>query len=368
MKTKIQSLKEQINNLTDPRRTSYGNIRHKLEDIIIIGLCTIICGGEDYADMEAFGTEREAFLRKFLELPNGIPDSDTFRRLFENLDPAALSECLVNWLAIELPERCVAAVDGKTICGSGNRKHRAYHVVSAFVAESQITLGEITVDGKSNEITAVPELLDLLYLNDAIVTADSMGCQKKTVEKIIDAEADYCIALKGNQPALCKDVEDYFHDYGKEAFTYKNTEKGHGRIEIREYYLSGDTDWLEQKNEWAGLKGIGMVKSKVTEGEKESGFIRYFITSLTGVREFAYAVRKHWSVENQLHWCLNVIFREDAARARKEMSPLNMNVLRKTALSLLNQAKYGRLSKKKMMFKASLNPDVLLSVLLADKK
>lgn len=368
MKTKIQSLKEQINNLTDPRRTSYGNIRHKLEDMIIIGLCTVICGGEDYADMEAFGMEREDFLRKFLELPNGIPDSDTFRRLFEKLDPVELSECLVNWLAVELPERCVIAVDGKTIRSSGNKKHKAYHVVSAFVTESQITLGEIMVDEKSNEITAVPKLLELLYLNNAIITADSMSCQRKIVKKIIDAEADYCIALKGNQPALCKDVEDYFHDCGKEASAYKNAEKGHGRIEIREYYLSCDIDWLEQKNEWAGLLGIGMVKSKVIEGENESEFTRYFITSLTDVMEFAYAVRKHWSVENQLHWCLDVIFREDAARARKEMSPLNMNVLRKTALSLLNQAKYGRFSKKKMMFKASLNPDVLLSVLLAGNK
>lgn len=151
MKTKIQTLKEEINNLTEPRRTSYGNIRHKLEDIIIIGLCTIICGGEDYTDMEAFGIEREEFLRSFLELPNGIPDSDTFRRLFEKLDPEALSECLVNWINVELPDRCVIAVDGKTIRGSEDKTHKAYHVVSAFVAESQITLGEITVDEKSLE-------------------------------------------------------------------------------------------------------------------------------------------------------------------------------------------------------------------------
>lgn len=368
MKTKIQTLKEQINNLADPRRTSHGNIRHKLEDIIIIGLCTIICGGEDFADMEAFGTEREKFLRRFLELPNGIPDSDTFRRLFERLDPEALSECLVNWPNVGLPDRCVIAVDGKTIRGSENKTHKAYHVVSAFVAESQITPGEITVDEKSNEITAVPELLDLLYINNTIITADSMSCQKKIVQKIVDADAEYCIALKGNQPTLCKDVEEYFGAYTGEAFLCKHLKKGHGRIEIREYYLSCDIGWMEQKDEWGGLKATGMVRSKVIEGENESEFTRYFITSLTDVKEFAYAVRKHWSIENQPHWCLDVIFREDAARARKDNSPLNMNVLRKTALSLLNQAKYGHLSKKKMMFKASLNPDVLLSVLLAGKK
>ena len=368
MKTKIQTLKENINELTDPRRTSHGNIRHKLEDIIIIGLCTVICGGEDYADMEEFGIEREQFLRNFLELPNGIPDSDTFRRLFEKLEPVALSECLVNWLDVELPERSVIAIDGKTICGSENKDHRAYHVVSAFVAQSQITLGEITVEEKTNEITAVPELLDLLYIEDTIVTADSMSCQKKIIQKIRDEKADYCIALKGNQPTLYEDVRDYFDDFLKEADVYRHTEKGHGRIETRTYYLSTDVEWLEQKKDWCGLNAIGMVISRIIGGEKEREFTRYFITSLNDVDEFAYAVRHHWSIENQLHWCLDVIFREDAARARKDYSPLNMNVLRKTALSLLNQAKYKRLSKKKMMFKASLNPEVLLSVLLAGKK
>lgn len=368
MKTKIQTLIEEINKLEDPRRTRYGNIRHKLEDIIIIGLCTVICGGEDYADMEAFGIEREDFLRKFLELPNGIPDSDTFRRLFERLDPTALSECLVNWLSVELPERCVIAVDGKTIRGSRCEDHKAYHVVSAFVSEAQITLAEVTVPEKTNEITAVPELLDLLYIEDAIITADSMSCQKKIVEQITSQKADYCIALKENHPVLCKDVADYFADAVDAAPFCRTMEKDHGRIEIRSYYLSTDIEWLEQKEEWKGLRAIGMVRSRVLEGEKERVFIRYFLTSLTDISEFSGAVRKHWSIENQLHWCLDVIFREDAARARKDNSPLNMNVLRKMALSLLNQAKRGRLSKRKMMFKASLNPEVLLSVLLAGKK
>ena len=365
---KIQTLKETIKNIEDPRRTSYGNIRHKLEDIIIIGLCTVICGGEDFVDMEDFGKERESFLRKFLELPNGIPDSDTFRRVFENLNPEALSECLVNWLDAELPERCVIAVDGKTICGSGNKEHKAYHVVSAFVAESQITLGEVTVEEKSNEITAVPELIDMLYIDDTIITADSMSCQKKIVQKITDGNADYCIALKENQPNLFKDTEDFFVEYSAENETVSTSEKGHGRIEIRKYYLTTDIDWLERRKDWTNLNGLGMVYSKVIEGERMTEFKRYFITSLTDVNEFAYAVRKHWSIENQLHWCLDVIFREDAARARKDNSPLNMNILRKMALSLLNQAKYGRLSKKRMRFKASLNPEVLLSVLLGCKK
>ena len=363
----MQTLTERLSELTDPRR-QYGNIRHKLEDIIAIWLCTFVCGGEDFVDMEDFGKEREEFLRKFLELPNGIPDSDTFRRIFERLNPEELSECLINWLDVELPDRCVIAVDGKTICGSGNKEHKAYHVVSAFVAETQITLGEITVEEKSNEITAVPELLDLLYIDDTIITADSMSCQKKIVQKITEGKADYCIALKENQPTLFKDTEDYFLDFSADSEKTITSEKGHGRIETREYYLSTDIGWLEQRGEWANLKALGMVRSKTIENETESQYTRYFITSLTDINEFAYAVRKHWSIENQLHWCLDVIFREDAARARKDNSPLNMNILRKTALSLLNQAKYGRLSKKRMRFKASLNPDVLLAVLLSRKK
>ena len=365
---KIQKLKEKISGINDPRRTRYGHIKHKLEDIIVIGLCTIICGGEDFVAMEEFGKAREEFLRKFLELPNGIPDSDTFRRVFETINPEELSECLVNWLNEELPDRCVITVDGKTIRGSANKNHKAYHVVSAFVAENQITLGEICVDEKSNEITAVPQLLDLLYIDNAIITADSMSCQKKIVKQIIDQNADYCIALKENQPNLFKDTKDYFLGFANECEKNKVSEKGHGRIETREYFLSTDIDWLANRDEWVNLNAIGMVHSKIIDGDNESEFTRYFITSLTDINEFAYAVRKHWSIENQLHWCLDVIFREDAAKARKDNSPLNLNVLRKTALSLLNKTKTGRTSKRSMMFKASLDPIILLSVLLSAKK
>lgn len=206
----ISELKEKIKTIGEPRRVSHGNIRHRLDDIIIIGLCTIICLGEDYNDMEAFGNEREEWLRTFLELPNGIPDSDTFRRVFERLDPKELSTCLNDWLNIEREKRGIVAVDGKTIRGSGNSEHKAYHVVSAFVAENQITLGEIVVEEKSNEIKAVPELLDIIDVNGDIVTADAMSCQKEIAAKITERKADYVLALKDNQPALRQDVSDYF--------------------------------------------------------------------------------------------------------------------------------------------------------------
>lgn len=362
----INKLKEMLESQeSEPRRTSHGNIRHKLVDIIIIGLCTVICGGEDYADMEAFGIEREEWLRKFLDLPSGIPDSDTFRRLFERLKPQELSKCLCEWLEIEREKRSVIAVDGKTIRGSGNSKHLAYHVVSAFVTENQITLGEVTVNEKSNEIEAVPRLLEMLDIEGSIITADAMSCQKAIVEKITKKKADYVVGLKENQPTLLDDTRRYF-EYCKDSIeTVKTLEKGHGRIEKRVYSLLTDISWMEQRNEWCNLNALGQVTATITTGENTSTCTRYFITSLQKTDEFAYAVRKHWCIESQLHWSLDVIFREDAARTRKDNSPLNMNVLRKQALALLHAARTGRLSKKKMMFKAALNPQVLLDILFS---
>ena len=356
--------------MSEPRRTGYCNIRHKLEDIIIIGMFTLICGGEDFADMEEFGKSRKDFLAKFLELPNGIPDSDTFRRVFERLNPIELSSCLINWVSEERIKRGVVAIDGKTICGSGNEKHRAYHVISAFVAENQLTLGELTVEEKSNEITAVPELLDLMDVKGSIVTADAMSCQKKIVEKIISKKADYTIGLKQNQPALYKDAEDYFNEFSNDLPSKITLDKEHGRIEKREYQLITDLSWLDQKDDWCGLNALGMAKSIVTEKGETHEFTRFFITSLNDVEEFAYSVRKHWAIENQLHWCLDVIFHEDSSRARKDNSPLNLNVLRRTALKLISeiQAKFKRISKKRLMFKAALEPQLFINILFSWEK
>ena len=313
--------------------------------------------------MEAFGKSRQKYLAKFLELPNGIPDSDTFRRVFEKLNPSELSSCLINWISVERNSRGTVAIDGKTICGSGNNKHKAYHVVSAFAAENQLTLGEICVEEKTNEITAVPELLDLIDVKGDIVTADAMSCQKKIAEKIIDKKADYTIGLKQNQPTLYKDAEDYFKEFSVNIPSKTTIEKGHGRIEKREYQLLTDLSWLEQKDECKGLNALGCARSTITENGETREFTGYFITSLTDLEEFADSVRKHWSIENQLHWCLDVIFREDASRARKNNSPLNLNVLRKIALNLVSQAQYKRISKKRLMFRAALEPTLFLDIL-----
>ena len=363
----IQRLKEEIKQVNDPRRTTYGNLRHKLEDIIIIGLLTIICIGEDFTDMENFGAEREEWLKTFLELPFGIPDSDTFRRVYEKLDPKELSKSLNGWLTVNHGKGSVVGIDGKTIRGSGNEDHKAYHVVSAWVAENQITLGEIKTDEKSNEITAVPQLLDMIDIEGSIVTADAMSCQKDISKKITEKSADYVIGLKGNQETLHDDVELYFKDFSQDCEQTATKEKGHGRIEKREYFLETNIGWLTQKPDWTNLNGIGMVKSTVEEKGIVRQESRFFITSLTNVADFAYAVRNHWSIENQLHWCLDVVFREDSARAKKDNSPLNMNVLRKTALSLLKQSEMGRIGLRKKMFKAALNCSVLEKVVFGEK-
>ena len=200
----IKKLQEGVIEIKDPRRT-WGNLRHKLEDILIIGLCSVICQGEDFEDMELFGREREEWLKQFLELPHGIPDSDTFRRVFERVDPQELSKWLTNWLETERKSGGrLVSIDGKTIRGSGNNEHKAYHVVSAWVGEQGITLGELRVEEKTNEITQVPRLLDLLDIRGDIVTADAMSCQKEIAAGIKEKGADYILALKGNQPTMEK--------------------------------------------------------------------------------------------------------------------------------------------------------------------
>jgi len=363
---KVESLKKVLRGVKDPRRTECGNIRHKLEDILIIGLCTFVCNGEDFEDMEEFGKEREEFLKGFLELPNGIPDSDTFRRVFERVNPQALSEALYGWLEAVRPEGSVIAVDGKTIRGSGNGAHKAYHVVSAFVAESRITLGELAVDEKSNEITAVPELLKFLNIENSVVTADAMSCQSEIVRTIVNGEADYVIAAKRNQPGLYKFIKEKFRDFSEKAEKTLTSERRRSQDEKREYALLTDLSGLPNPEKWSTLKAIGRVISTVRKGEKVRIQTRYYICSITDTEQFADAVRKHWSIENQLHWCLDVIFREDDSRVKKDKAPLNLNVLRKTALSLCRNCPLEELQKssiQKRRYRASMNPAILFAIL-----
>ncbi|MDR2707738.1 MAG: ISAs1 family transposase [Nitrososphaerota archaeon] len=255
-------------------------------------------------------------------------------------------------------------MDGKTICGSKNTQHKAYHVVSAWVSENQITLGEITVDEKNNEIAEIPKLLDLVDVSGATVTIDAMGCQIDIAKKIVEKEADYCLVLKRNQKSLYEEVEVYFKVFQAEKQGVVVEEKGHGRVERREYFLETDIDWLPMRSDWVGLKGVGMVKSSVLEKGVLRCETRYFVSSLVDINKFADVVRKHWSVENQLHWWLDVVFGEDNAMMRKDCSPLNWNVFRKAALPLLRNADVGeKTSIKRKMFMAALDVTVLEKIL-----
>ena len=362
----LETLKQTLKTLPDPRR-EWGNKRHKLEDILIIGLCSVLCCGEDFVDMEEFGKDREEWLRGFLELPNGIPDSDTFRRVYERVDPIALAKSLNAWLGMESPSggRSVN-IDGKTIRGSGNGKHAAYHVVSAWVSENNITLGELAVGDKSNEITAIPDLLDLIDIEGDIVTIDAMGCQTDIAQKIRQKKADYVLALKDNHPTLHEDVTDYFNwieserPKGVAIESWKSKpEKGHGRLETREI-LVAPADWLEQKDDWADIQTIIRYRCTREINGTKSVSVRHYISSFdTSAENFGDIIRGHWSVENQLHWMLDVIFREDGAKAKKDNSPLNLNVIRKMALAILKNNPIGRLSARKKMMKAARDPNFL---------
>ncbi len=374
IKMDIKKLSESISMVTEPRR-QWGNVRHNLEDILIIGLCSVICQGEDYEDMELFGNERMEWLKTFLELPNGIPDKDTFRRVFERVDPYELSNWLNQWIETERkPGGRLISVDGKTIRRSGNADHNAYHVVSAWVGEQGLTLGQLQVGEKTNEITEVPKLLDLFDIKGDIVTADAMSCQKDIVEKIISKGADYILSLKGNQLTMEKEVKEYFDDLPQnpqencKATSWTSpVEKNHGRIEKRTVTVV-PADWFEDKNLWAGLVCFIRVSRMVIKDGKTIFFERFYISSLRKTPgEFCALIRGHWSIENQLHWCLDVIFGEDASCARKSNSPLNLNILRKTALSLLKKCDLGkRVSLKKKRYMAALNVFVLEMVICGE--
>lgn len=359
--------------LVDPR-VENDNKRHLLIDIIAITICSVICKCETWEEIAEFGEAREDFFKSFLELPNGIPSHDTFRRVFLLLDPKDFNLCFFEWTKFmgEKVSREVIAIDGKAIRGSAfeSRGQRAIHLVSAWATDRGIVLGQLKVEEKSNEITAIPEVLNSIDIKDSIVTIDAMGCQTEIAECIVKKKGDYVLALKKNQGSFYERVEEAFKrgfetDFRniKSSF-YQSKDESHGRVEERSYFKIDDIDFLNRTKEWAGLSAIGLAESIITLNGKITIEKRYYITSLNGdAKEFGNAVRKHWQVENNLHWVLDVQFRDDASIKREKNSAANFSVIKRAALNLLKQIN-PEWKRKKKMIKAMCSDEYLKKLIM----
>jgi len=351
MKEQWRQVSEQFkgcfNKLKDPRIER--KKLYALNEILFVVLTGSICGAESWRDFALFGREKIDFLKEYFAFANGIPSKNTFARVFAVLDPLVFKECFREWVTLfqkVLGE--TIAIDGKTLCNSADESQdrSAIHMVSAFATQTRLILGQQKVDEKSNEIKAIPQLLDLLDIQGHIVTIDAMGCQREIAAKIIDKGGDYILALKGNQETLNEDVRLFLETEVAKSFstriedTFRDMDAGHGRIETRRCVVSSQIDWLEQKPKWKGLNSIVMIEETRDNGKKISCERRFFISSLpSNAKQIAQAVRSHWCVENTVHWTLDVVFNEDQSRVRKDHAPDNMATVRHFVLNMLNNAK-----------------------------
>jgi predicted transposase YbfD/YdcC len=359
--------------LTDPRETS--RCDHQLVDILAIAVCAVIACAESWEDIELYGRSKRAWLETFLALPNGIPSHDTFRRVFMLIDPDAFEACFTRWaqsLAGGI-QREVVAVDGKTVRRSGSRRHEhgPLHLVSAWASERGLALGQRAVEGKSNEIMAVPELLDTLQLEGCIVTLDAMGCQKEIAERIRAKDADYLLVLKANHGHAFKAVRKHFErtcfglgSGGRPVFDA--FDESHGRLVRRRVFLDSAVRGLEALNGWPDLRAVLAVETirSITGTYKVEAEIRYFLTSCDDdAAVLAQAIRRHWSVENALHWVLDVTFREDNSRVRNRTAARNLALLRKIALNLVARDRGSRASLRGRRKKAAWDDDYMLQII-----
>ena len=363
-------IEEHFKSLPDPRRRTM-NLRHNFIDILIIAICAIICGADSWVAVEEFGIAKEAWFRGFLELPNGIPSHDTFTNVFRKLASKQFEVCFTSWTESisELFDGEVVAVDGKTLRRSHDASFdkKAIHMVSAWASTNSIVLGQIKTEEKSNEITAIPELLFGLELKGCLVTIDAMGCQKKIAEAIIEQEADYLLAVKDNQPKLHQAVQDYFTQANKVAFEgydvdfAETFDKGHGRIESRRCWVANDAlPHIDGSQNWEGLQTIVMVEAERTEKEETTIEHRYYISSAEDTAEkLLGASREHWGIETSLHWRLDIAFREDESRIRKGNGAENFAILRHIALNLLNKEDTAKIGMKNKRLKAGWNESYL---------
>lgn len=372
--SKGSSLLEHLKRVQDPRvkRTR----RHELVDILAIALCATIGGADDWVQVVQFGKAKQAWFATFLELPNGIASHDTFSRVFQRIDSQVLESVCIEWLqGIAGLVQGVVAIDGKSLRGSRDGSKSPLHIVSAWACNNSMLLGQVQTDKKSNEITAIPALLKLLSIQGCIVTIDAMGCQKAITQSIVDAQADYVLSLKSNHPHLHRQVASWFEESRantdappKHSYCVHHADtNNHGRIESREHWLMEVPEHLKRATKyWTKLQTIAMVKRTRQVGEKSSEDTHYYISSLplsAGAHIMAYAIRSHWEVENALHWSLDVSFREDASRVRKDEGPANLACMRRVALTQLKRETSLKVGIKNKRSRAGWDPAYMQKVL-----
>ena len=357
--------------LTDPRR---GKVTYPLINILTIALCATIAGADDFVAIAEWARQKQDWLARFLDLSNGIPSHDRFNAIFRALEPDQFQRCLVSWVTSlhEVNAGQVVPIDGKTLRQSFDKAtgKAALHMVGAWATASKISLGQVAVAEKSNEITAIPVLLDLLEIPGALVTIDAMGCQVEIAEKVLERKADYVLAVKGNQPTLHAGVIKFFLGHMEDDFArvrvsrHETNERGHGREEHRTYYVCDVPEDLPDARRWRGIQQIGMAVSDTMRGGKPCDDVRYYILSRKlSARSFGVAVRSHWGIENSLHWQLDMSFGEDGSRVRKDHADANMAALRRTALSLLKNETSSKVGIKTRRLVAAWNMDYLSQVL-----
>jgi predicted transposase YbfD/YdcC len=366
------SLLHYFADLTDPRidRTRL----HDLLDIVAIAICAVVAGADSWDDIEDFGHAKHTWLSSFLALPNGIPSHDTFRRVFERLDPDQFQRCFLRWVEAlhEVTQRRVIALDGKTVRRSFDRAkgRSALHLVHAWAVANHLLLGQVAVEEKSNEITAIPELLRMLEVSGAIVTIDAMGCQKEIAHTVREEGADYLLALKANHGHLFEQAVGFWDGAcarmmeGPDIRHHRGWSQGHGREECRRCWATSDLSWLEGREAWDGLTSIVMIEAERFVGEALSVERRHYLSSLPAdARLLNEAARSHWAVENSLHWVLDVTFQEDRSRIKKANAPENFGLLRRLALCLLKRETSSKRSIKGKRLQAAWDTDYLLRAL-----
>jgi predicted transposase YbfD/YdcC len=362
----MSSFIELFSSLPDPRveRTR----KHKLIDILVITLAAVLSGCDDWNAIELYGNSKHQWLNTFLELPEGIPSHDTFNRVFAMLDPQALQQRFLSWVqsVAVITEGQLISVDGKRLCGSGKDSSKSIiHLVSAWSGANQLVLAQTKVEDKTNEITAIPQLLDVLMLKGCIITIDAMGCQREIAAKVIDKEADYILAVKNNQQHLSDDLQEAFAQSKADASS-THTELGHGRIEKRTCKLISDTAWVCKQPDWKGLKTLVEISTERTN--KSSGEVqretRYYISSLQAdANTFNQSIRQHWGIENNLHWCLDVVFHEDDSHKRAGNAAENFAMITRIALHLIKNDKTRKTSMKNKRHLAGWDDSFLASLL-----